>query len=74
MNVENGLKKSIRGILMLSAMILLGVLVYMMTHYSEGLDASVKVILGQVVVAVVGLLVTGWAFYFGKQAQKSDDE
>ena len=74
MNVENGLKKSIRGILMIGAMILLFSLAHMMIHYSDGMDESSSIIIGQVVVAVVGLLSMGFSFYFGKPPQSDDTE
>ena len=74
MNVgENGLRKTIRGVLMVSAMLLLASLVHMMIHYADTMDESSKLILGQTVIGVLALLATGWAFYFGKQS-KSDEE
>ena len=69
---SNGLKKSIRGILMAGAMILLASLVHMLIHYSEGMDQSSKVIVGQTVVAVAGLLTMGFSFYFGKSQSDED--
>ena len=71
---SNGLKKSIRGGLMLGLMLLLGSLVHMMIHYSEGMDASSKLIVGQTVVAVVSLLSMGCAWYFTKQSQSDGEE
>ena len=71
---SNGLKKSIRGGLMLGAMILLGSLVHMMIHYSEGMDPSSKIIVGQTVIAVVGLLGVGFTWYFTKTSQSEEEE
>ena len=71
---SNGLKKSIRGLLMAGAMVLLASLVHMLIHYSEEMDPSSKIIVGQTVVAVMGLLTMGFVFYFTKQSQSDDEE
>ena len=69
----NGLKKSIRGILMVGAMLLLGSLVHMLIHFSKDLEESASVIVGQAVLAVLALLGTGFHFYFGKQSDVKDE-
>ena len=58
---------------MLGLMILLGSLVHMMIHYSDDMDPSGKLIVGQTVVGVLALLGTGCTFYFIRQSQ-SDGE
>ena len=70
---SNGLKKSIRGGLMLGAMVLLASLVHMMIHFSADMDPSSKVIVGQTVVAVMGLLTVGFTWYFTNQSQSDED-
>ena len=72
MNEDNGLRKSIRGGLMLGLMILLGSLVHMMIHWSDGMDQSSKVIVGQTVVGVLALLGTGCHFYFTKESEDEE--
>ena len=69
----NGLKKSIRGVLMVGAMLLLGSLVHMLIHFSKDLEESASVIVGQAVLAVLALLGTGFHFYFGKQGNTEDE-
>ena len=74
MKKDNGLKKSIRGGLMLGLMILLGSLVHMMIHFSSEMDPSSKLIVGQTVVGVLALLGTGCTFYFSRQSQSNGEE
>ena len=69
----NGIKKSIRGILMLAAMFLLASLVHMMIHFSKEMDETSRMIVGQIVVAVGALLTQGFIFYFGKQGGTEDE-
>ena len=74
MSQENGLKKSIRGMLMLALIVLLGSLVHMMIHYSAEMEQSTRLIVGQTVVGVLALLGTGVTFYFSKQGAIDDPE
>ena len=69
----NGLRKSVKGILMLSAMVLLASLVHMLIHFSDTMEESALLIVGQAVIAITAMLGVGFNHYFSKQGDVEDE-